>query len=410
MPVVSDTHSTSHLQSAALIPRFSSVFKTLTTSTAIWLLLVLIGFDVFIYLVRPLRYVRVPGVVLRDQDELTQQVETLKSGAQGANTLWFGTSLIRNAAAYADGINEHKAFTNYGWSKYFESHSGDKMLLSQLGVNAKSFTVMVGGGFFYDSWRLLEIAINSGLRPKLIVFTIAPKDFIDSTRSLKDSHVDLFLSLRDKNSEKIKNLGSLAFWLANECWQYYRVKSDYRCVAEVLACSTFNRLPSLYSSLHNKVVKQPNVSWAPADRNIDLLKPLAAEDMATHTRYYKSVFQTAKRENMDVQFDYFRQALKLCLKQGIPCLVVNMPLSRVHQKLLPDNLKQLYLSRLENTCLNQHTVLIDMMEDARFPEHDFVDVVHLNGNGANRFWKLLGQELQRNGFNSPAFVAQFNSR
>ncbi|MDP3507631.1 MAG: DUF1574 family protein [Candidatus Melainabacteria bacterium] len=383
------------------------VVKLVCFSSFCWTIIILITAEIAVRVSRPLRFVKVPGIILQDQDPIAEEVSILRTGSSNTNTLLLGTSLLRNVTAFADAAQENRHLTSDSWNRYFQAKTLDRLLKSNFDLNAKSLNIFVGGGFFYDSWLLLEIAVKSKHPPKFVILTVAPKDFLDSTRPLSDSHVKLSLKLRAKDLEEGTEISATS--LANKFSRYYQLKSEYRCILETMVCSALGRAPSIYAALNGTVLKGPKVELCNTDEAIDMENHLAEAETATLNSYYSSVYESSRRETLCEQTKFLEQALSLLKEQNIKCLVVAMPLSKKHAEVLPTDLANAFTEKLAETCSTAKVCLFDLTNDQRFRADDYHDLVHLNKKGSLKFWDVLIEELKKAKLLSPSFTNNFNN-
>jgi len=385
------------------------LIRVIALSTTFWLVSTLVLTDVFITNVRPLRFTKITGVILQDQDPIVEEVQTIRSASSKTNTLLLGTSLLRNVTSFADAQSSGRELTVDGWNRYFNANTFDSSLQKNFGLNTKSLNIFVGGGFFYDSWLLLQEAVKSKNPPKFVVLTIAPKDFLDNTRPLSDSHVQISLNLRLQDNSSISNLPSAVDWIANKFWKFFRMRGEYHCVLETAACSIFNKAPNIYAATHEKITKRPDVKLTFEDEKILLNTPLPKEKQETLKAYYKTVYQSTSAKTLSQQLFFLNKALTLLKENNISVIVVGMPLSTTHAHIIPANLSREYTNRITETCMQSNVKLINLMEDKRFVTSDFHDLVHLTGKGSIKFWKILAEEMKNQNVISTNLVQALKS-
>ncbi len=382
-------------------------FQVVFFSTFCWTIIFLIAAEAAVRVIRPLRFVKVPGIILQDQDPIAEEVSILRTGSSNANTLLLGTSLLRNATAFADAAQENRRLNTDSWNRYFYAKTLDKLLKSNFNLNSKSLNIFVGGGFFYDSWLLLEIAVKSKHPPKFVILTIAPKDFLDSTRPLTDSHVKLSLNLRSKGLEENTDISVTSF--LNKLSRYYQLKSEYRCILETIVCSSLDRAPSIYAALKGTVLKGPKVELCNTEEDVDMENHLALAETTTLNNYYTAVYKSSRNETLKEQTKYLESAIALLKRQNIQCLVVAMPLSKEHADIFPTDLAIAFKEKLAKTCSTAKVCLLDLTNDQRFSADDYHDLVHLNKKGSLKFWDVLIVELKKTKLFSPSFANNFNN-
>ncbi len=368
------------------------------SSTLLWIILALVLTDLFLVTVRPLRFVHIPGLLFADEDAIGDKVSVLCSPTDQSNVLLLGTSLLEEAAACADAKKKNLHFTQYTLHRYLRAETLDSELRSKCGLPAKSLAVPIGGGLFYDSYLLVQKSSAAGKRPSLIVFTVAPRDFVDGQSVSKNSAVACYFNWRFKDIKHIADLPSAVELALVQNWNFYRLKSDYKTIFQVFSCSALDRAPTLFASTHKADVPPPTtipISISFTDKPFEPNLAFPAEHIEATAKQYDDWYEQLGRNKSNEEFDYLSKALQLCHDNDIPCLVVSMPLGELNRRQLAQAVSYAYKARLSNTCNSHGVKLINLMEDVRFSTNDFLDNVHLNANGAIKFWRVLGNEINK---------------
>lgn len=79
------------------------IFHTVGFSgTIFWILLFICLFELFLILLKPLKFFTIEGIQLKEQDPVGLKIETVKNPLSSYDSYLLGTSLVNSAAVCAD--------------------------------------------------------------------------------------------------------------------------------------------------------------------------------------------------------------------------------------------------------------------------------------------------------------------
>jgi hypothetical protein len=353
----------------------------------LWSIACLVIMDLAIVSLRPLQWIVIPGVMLHDQDPVGDKVERLLSPKDDSNIFVFGTSLSDSAAANADFAVRGQKPRLYERQRHVRANYFDSQLNKQLGLNAKTFSLGIGGGIVKDMELLLEKALASRNAPGLVVITIGPRDFIDNTNSSERCTVATYFKSRFTQAKAVTDLPSATTDLLNKSWNFYRLRSDYHTVFQLLA--------DQWIAISRHEDPKTRLALKTEEPIFDPLIIVGKDDKDRITAFYKDAYKTVQPDKLADQTASFRKMLTLCRERSIPCLVVSMPLSAHNLSQLPAGFAKEYRGLVARECAANGAKFLYLMDDKRFSDNDFRDNVHLTADGSMRFWNLVAAELGR---------------
>lgn len=381
------------------------MFGRLVKSSFFILIVCLLLVDCAIKFGKPLRYMEMGGYIPSDQNPLADKFEALKAEAGRTQILLVGSSLPMCAAACADYRDGHISLPTVGYdlftytrAKYFETQ-----LKELAGKDLPIFNYSGNGCMASDAYIVTEQSVKHGMRPKIVILALAPRDFIDHLASPteKTSYYDFFQKL-----EKSKNHFDLAKLNVEETfnktladiWYYYKLKPDYNALFSVAASGFLHRAPTLYSATHrdplqNEFAQVRVMAWGPpklADVTGDEEKK--KKDLRVYTTSYMPI--DMKRFTAERKFLF--KTLDFCRKNNILPIVVNMPRTARNEALLPDWFQAQYMDALTSAAKQYDCPFFDLNKDPNFAEADFRDSVHLNGDGGMKVFNVLTAKLSQN--------------
>ena len=98
---------------------------------------------------------------------------------------------------------------------------------------------------------------------------------------------------------------------------------------------------------------------------------------------------------LPIQEEYYMRILQWAATREIQVLIVMPPLRRMELDAYPPGVVTEFDSWLQGTAVEHGAVYVNFARHPHFADHDFMDVTHLNEAAADRFSRLLGDELRR---------------
>ena len=102
---------------------------------------------------------------------------------------------------------------------------------------------------------------------------------------------------------------------------------------------------------------------------------------------------TPSEEYVDVNIEYLNNIVTLCYKNNIRLFFITTPTLPAYYNKIEDNRWDYTTSVINNICLKYNASYYNYLKDDRFENSDFFDVDHLCRQGAEKFSKILKEEI-----------------
>ncbi|CAN5382542.1 hypothetical protein BH10CYA1_BH10CYA1_21290 [soil metagenome] len=322
-------------------------------------------------------------------------VNDIRQATKPANVVLLGSSLMVAAVAECDAnfLKHSLDLATYRGASYL-----DKVLHDKLDGTFNTMNLSAPGQMPSDAYLTLNAALNEGMKPNVIVYGLAPRDFLDGTMQ-SPSDTEAFKYLR--RSVDISDCGfdyySSPFgkldWLLQRSVNLYGISLDCRLALE--------RLSRQYLS-HNGLINLPEKEGAAgpfATRLRALLRPFNIEPgtfLALQTVNDKSSMIDNRRDYMDryrnpdhrlyeTQFRFLNRIVNRCEKENIKLVLVQMPITHENVEILKPAVYSNYKADLAKLCDDKKISLLDLCKFDQYSKNDYRDTVHLNGFGGKKF-------------------------
>lgn len=261
-----------------------------------------------------------------------------------------------------------------------------------------------------DAYLTLKVALDEGIKPKRVVYGIAPRDFIDSTmespvdtecfryvsRLVPTQEIELFLS-QDMVSKMARQIAravplsgktvdiQLKFFESASNWTDSALRNKLAVQTmplekRMLLLSTYEPLDMVPGFSHAEVAHRADVDKQYRDNRED----------------YKARYRKPKQEFYDGQLSCLSKLVALCKNNQIKLVVVNMPIRKSNVELLDSRLYAKYISDVSKLVESKGSVYQDLCSFDEYSKQEFRDSVHLNGFGGMKFAKKLAEVLVNN--------------
>ncbi|MBX3075472.1 hypothetical protein KF913_16190 [Candidatus Obscuribacterales bacterium] len=315
------------------------------------------------------------------------------------NTVLLGSSLmvVANAECDATWSNERLDLTTYRKARYF-----DEVMASADELNeCCSINLSAPGQIPSDAFLTLQEAVNEGLHPSLVIYGIAPRDFIDSTMSSPFETEGYKYLSRLVSTERIdsklrdgvvQNLNRQL--LTSIPLLRYAVDLQMACSKSTLELrdsllrrgfetmslekrmaliSTYKPLDMVPGFIHAEIANEAEVEKLYADNLSD----------------YKARYARPKAEFYDGQLSCLEELARFCMDNQIGLVVVNMPIRKCNLDLLSPGIRSKYLADVSHISTEYGAEFVDLCEVDNYSKGDYRDSVHLNGFGGRKFLDRL---------------------
>jgi hypothetical protein len=283
-------------------------------------------------------------------------------------------------------------------TKHNRSTQLEDAIQSRTGVPIRTYAFALAGLHVSDA----AVIANGMMRektPSTIIYTIAPRDFLDNL--LESPQTTEQFELMSRNSElgelakharlstneqinfafvdffnKLSSLVNCKYEFATTFERQYR-----KCVVPTLeACVEKARRPISPLSIGIKTSEfdySEHLSVAPEDPN-----NIEKND---NLQCYRFCYQPFRPKLYNAQLYYLDYLLQFAQDRGVKVILVNMPLRKDNLTAMMPNFYNLYKSDVAKHAAQYHAQVVDMFDSKTFTDADFMDTVHLTGHGAVKF-------------------------
>lgn len=418
-------------------------WKRALTSPFVLLILMLIIVDVAV-----LAWRSADSKILFQQNPRITAIRNAIETHKKPDVMVAGDSLIFSALYFADQETKLANPDEYDQT-YLDARLLSKLLSKQ--YNRKQTDVLnlsVPGGTPTDACLLLNEIIAQGKAPKLLMYGLAPRamadnqvpgagaiggklvlnvtpphkeqpglsDYIDqSIRKLSETDavrniLREFGQLGDSPSEV-----QLRDFYVGTLWQYYhdrgKVRSELSSRAtQVLKPATVKDTSEGNASGGAATVINAEAKASSGALPADGKKGQKEEPMWRHfnpERFERDLANYNQRYNppnfkkFNKQADALSKLAQLCLANNVHLLIVNMPLSEANRSLIKPEFYSAYIKKLNDLATGNGgtaqsgITFIDMSRPEEFPQEMFLDSVHLNSIGAQKFEDSLVSAMKQ---------------
>ncbi len=350
-----------------------------------------------------------------DQNPVVSKVPEFFNSNVKPNILLLGSSLPMTAVArwdaqFARSLDSStlEAVRTYTQALYLEH-----LLAKRFGKPVKVFNLTCVAMMASEARLILTRAIDAGKAPQMVVYGVAPRDFIDNTvpplgktpvyEVLADWRCLNDLISRHLTPEEIQNT------LISYAWYFFKVKADYRTLLTLLACDSLGRSPTLYAALLEK--PKPGASTESTvgstlpeqsefgETSTATPQSSLAENAAFHRDLanYQARYNPPNFSRFAEELQEFRRLLALARTHHITVVVVNMPLTTENRALIPADLHSKYHQDVLSLPARYGHTLVNLQAKDTFNRADFSDSVHTNARGGKKVQDLLIGSLAENG-------------
>jgi hypothetical protein len=401
---------------------FYRLIKRAWKSTALWMVTLLICVDFASHFFNPMKYLdwqRVHPFQLT-QSAINYKFSQLLSSRQSPDILIMGSSLMMSPIFYYDGVYSKTEMTLLlnrisnlglnGFQSYPKAIYFTDLLKNATGKQIKVFNMTTAACMASDAHLILSKIIAHSKQPKLLLYAIGPRDFSDNlmpplgatpTFKILADWSDLpTLGLANVKPNIIENLAiySLTY--------YYRVRDQYRALALEYAANLFNhprdmaeaedwrkiqlKTPHNNSEEEEVLTEQKNITPV---RFVRLPEKHIYQNLSEQLADYDHRYNPPDRKRFTEELHQFADIVKMCKKNKIILVVVNMPITLQNKLLIRPQVYSHYMSEVENIVQRENIPFFNFQDAPIIQSDDFLDSVHLNAKGGRKFENSLAEKI-----------------
>lgn len=331
------------------------------------------------------------------------------------NVALLGSSLMVSAVAGVDAnyLNKTLDLSQYHRAKYLDDN-----LVTRFGGDFRSLNLSIPGQMPSDAYMTLKAMVATANRPDIVVYGVAPRDFIDSTMSsAADTEAFRFLRrivhIDDVASHVFRTPIARLEWFINRTFYISEHAADFqlffketteKVVKDLVPCPAaqtrftwWDRIKLLPSYLPGEIRPQA-VMTGP------ISEAAARKRWINNAPEYIERYKHPDKHVYHTQFYFLQEIAKFCKKERIELVLINMPLTSYNIHLLGPPRYMAYVGDLHVFALKNNVAFYDMCTPSNYSQQDFHDSVHLNAYGGRKFFDQLVNIISLSGRTRQAFA------
>lgn len=317
-------------------------------------------------------------------------------------TLIFGSSLMLAVVNDGDATYLNRAIDS---NLHHQSFCLKDYCESKVAGTHSNFSFAVGGQMASDVYAIAKTLIHSTNSPKLIIWGIAPRDFVDAAfREPISSDTAKYMNKISQTSTIPSEHTSLPFYIEKGLVQISNIfarKEDFVSIANEATGTLLRQLSKTTNIPQVKSLKVADRSAPPRNSENrdgkDLITSACtngSEHLLDNAQEYRTRYIPFRPKSFNRQLQYYEKFLDYVDALKVKVLLVNMPLTSSNISLMPPGIYSLYLNRIKRIARNHSAQFYDFNDGNLFSEKDFLDPVHLNGKGGEKFVQILSSRIK----------------
>jgi hypothetical protein len=297
-------------------------------------------------------------------------------------------------------------YLNVGQNVALHHHSVlfEDLLHEKFGKKYQSFAFALGGEMVSDADVISETLLRADRKPNVIIYGIAPRDFMDhALPSAASTEIFKYMNrIGDLSAIEKQSYGS--FWERAEheltkLSFVYKHRPDFlyiqhRWAKELARKLGYTDLENEHAPLHirKQAFLELPENHGPASLFVDAPNP-GPEPFDLNLDEYRFRYRKINLKQFNSQVSFLERLLKYCQSEHIALILVNMPLTQDNLALMPPGFYSNYMSKVRALGAKYSADLLDLNDPTLFPNIHFRDSVHLNSRGGKYFFEVLVNKL-----------------
>lgn len=327
-------------------------------------------------------------------------VKDFRQQHKAPDVVLLGSSLMMNALHGGDSTHynrpENAAFHHRSY--YFE-----ELMKKKYNTDLNTFAFAIGGQMASDAYAISSRLLTGDMKPKTIVYGIAPRDFMDNTLASPAStetfrYIGRISDLSDEEWNARKGFWERVEHVFTKISFLYQKRLDFvylqnQAMKNLLSCMgikmDLNHAPF---ELRGIALVQLPEDTGPSDLCFTPYNEREAK-YADNLDQYRYRYLPFKPKVYFTQLSYLEKLMKFAHDNGVEMVLVNMPITKDNMDIMPANFYNIYKKDVSALVAKYNAQIIDLNDQNRFPKKYFEDSVHLNGLGAVNFFEALADKF-----------------
>ena len=330
----------------------------------------------------------------------------LRNTKRISNVALLGSSTMVSAVAGCDAnyLNKGLDLTNHHQSVYLEDQ-----FKKNFPGDYKTFSLAAPGQMPSDAYISLKGMVANSTRPDVVIYGLAPRDFVDSTLAAPGDtdafkYVTRLVNIDEVAQRVFRNPFGKLDWLLQRTIYLYGYALDVRLALDELETNVLNKvLPRPWTKTpftwwdRNKLL--PN--YMPAEIHPEAVMAGPIDRKTADAKFTDNTFEYLTRYNhpdkhtYKTQMYFLNKIAEFCHKERVELILVNMPIMLDNIRLLKPGGYMGYLQALREFGIVHNVAVYDLNDFARYARPDFHDTVHLNAFGGQKFLDDVANAVHR---------------
>jgi hypothetical protein len=337
-------------------------------------------------------------------------VQDLRTASDKFNIALLGSSLMLSPIGECDANFSGRNIdaTTHHRSLYF-----DNRLATAFGGAFRTFNLATPGQMPSDACLLARTIAEFGQQPRLYVYGIAPRDFLDSRlASPADTEPYRYLKRILPVNElaydgSVHPLAALEQLLSHTVFLYqHAIEMQLGFARQIeLLLALIVPAPQGVSpfTYWDRVALLPNYKAGELYPGAFVNSPVSWSSHPGWKRDniedYLERYRRPNQQTFHAQVVFLNRLISLCHDQGAEIVLVNMPLSKLNMNLLGQTRYQNFVAEMKTISLARGVKLIDLGQTpdqtTTFGNEYFEDSAHLNGFGGKRLLDSITSSMKQ---------------
>lgn len=329
----------------------------------------------------------------------------LRKSADVHNVAVMGSSLMVSAVSCCDAnfLNRKLDLTSYHKASYLDSK-----LKEAFGGSFKCYNLSGPGQMPSDAYLTLKSMLVTAHRPDVVIYGVAPRDFIDSrmnnpTDSEPFSFLSRLVSVDECASGLHRDPLSRLDWLLQRNVYLLHHSLDIQMLNDDALTQLMGRIAPVQVGTRpytywERAKLMPNYKPGEIHESAIINQPTSREAARTefrdNTAEYVERYRHPDRHTYNVQFYFLRKLAQLCKKERIELILVNMPITKENIAVLKPETYLKFVYTLQQFAFDQGINAFDLNEFNNYSKDDYHDYVHLNAFGGFKLFDSLVKTLK----------------
>lgn len=340
----------------------------------------------------------------------------LKTSNRVRNVALLGSSLMCSALGGADSNFLHR---NLDLALYHRASYLDHKLSTRFGGTFDTFSLAAPGQMPSDAYLTLRAMVNHANRPDVVIYGVAPRDFIDSTLSCPIDTEPFKYLRRLVNIDEVSGrlfrtpFQKLDWWLQKGIYMY-GYATDLQLAfkdkaAEVLGQAVARPWTSRPFTWWDRVKLLPEYLPGEIHDAAMIASPVTEKEAFStyrdNTSDYLARYRSPDKLTYKTQMFFLKKLMEFCRKERIELILVNMPITLYNACMLQPGIYAKYVQALQQVALENNVAFYDLADFTEFNQRYFYDSVHMNAFGGLKFFDKLVEAIAADSRAASAVIA-----